>query len=216
MKTSLLLPALLLAALPASLHAAPGTVNAVLQEIADGVPGGMPSGSLAANGNFGTACAPLGDLDGDGLPELAAGAAFEDAVYLLFLNGDGTVRRHVRIANGSGGLTTAFTDFGTSCAALGDLDGNGVPDLAVGAPKDNTGFSTAGALYVLFLNPDGTMGSFEKIAHGERGFPTGLLEGGDFFGQSCASLGDLDGDGLPELAVGALFDDTDGPDRGAV
>jgi hypothetical protein len=282
MKPSLLLPALLLAALPASLHAAPGTVNAVLQEIADGVPGGMPGGSLGAFGSFGSACAPLGDLDGDGnpdlavgqsgnnsvhilflaangsvdrslriregegglptgvapsgssfgnclallgdldgdgLPELAVGAFGESAVYLLFLNSDGTVRRHVRIADGAGGLptaTTGVTEFGSSCALVGDLDGNGVPELAVGAAKDDTGFPDAGALYVLFLNPDGTVGSFEKLAHGLGGFPTGLLDGSDFFGQSCTSLGDLDGDGFPELAVGASGDDTGGSNFGAV
>jgi predicted outer membrane repeat protein len=280
MKPSLFLPALLFAALPATLNAAPGTVNTVLQEIADGVPGGMPSGSLVAGGSFGSACAPLGDLDGDGnpdlavgrsgnnsvyilflaadgsvessvriangsgglpaatvgsgfgisvallgdldgdgLPELAVGAFNENAVYLLFLNADGTVRRNVRIADGSGGLpaaTTGATQFGASCAAVGDLDGNGVTELAVGANLDNTGFPDAGALYVLFLNPDGTVGSFEKIAHGLGGFPTGLLDESDRFGSSCTSLGDLDGDGFPELAVGALRDDTGGPDRGAV
>jgi hypothetical protein len=280
MKPSLLLPALLLAALPASLHAAPGTVNAVLQEIADGVPGGMPTGSLPDFSTFGSACAPLGDLDGDGNPdiavgaignngvhilflaadgsvdrfvriangsgglpaatvgagfgsslallgdldgdgnpELAAGVFGENAVYVLFLNTDGTVRRHVRIADGSGGLpaaTTGATHFGASCAAVGDLDGNGVPELAVGANVDDTGFPDAGALYVLFLNPDGTVGSFEKIAHGLGVFPTGLLEGSDRFGSSCASLGDLDADGFPELAIGAIFDDTGGPDRGAL
>ena len=56
-----------------------------------------------------------------------------------------------------GGPTLAATDFfGSSVATLGDLDGDGVSDLVVGAPYDDTGGTWRGAVYVLLMNADGT------------------------------------------------------------
>ncbi len=56
----------------------------------------------------------------------------------------------------------------------------------------------------------GTVLSHQKISDTEGGF-TGILELNDFFGYSVASLGDLDGDGVGDLAVGAFNDDDGDP-----
>ncbi len=61
----------------------------------------------------------------------------------------------------------------------------------------------------------GTVLSHQKISDTEGGF-TGILDNNDTFGRSVASLGDLDGDGVSDLAVGAFWDDDGGTDRGAV
>ena len=63
--------------------------------------------------------------------------------------------------------------------------------------------------------PDGTVKSHQKISNTEGGF-TGILDDGDWFGSSVASLGDLDGDGVGDLAVGAYHDEDGGtrPRRG--
>ena len=104
--------------------------------------------------------------------------------------------------------------FGSSIASLGDLDGDGVADLAVGAAGDDTGGNYRGAVHVLFMNANGTVKSSQKIASGMGGGPA--LANGDVFGIGVASLGDLDGDGVTDLAVGAFRDDTGGLGRGAV
>ena len=117
------------------------------------------------------------------------------AVYVLFMNADGTVKASQKIADGTGGgpALAAGDHFGRSVAALGDLDGDGVSDLAVGANYDDTGGDSRGAVYVLFLNSDGTVKSDHKIADQTGGGPS--LANSDRFGGFLASLGDLDGDG---------------------
>ncbi|MEZ6144009.1 MAG: integrin alpha [Planctomycetaceae bacterium] len=52
----------------------------------------------------------------------------------------------------------------TPSAGLGDLDGTGVNDLVVGARSDSDGGSLRGAVYVLFLNANGTVKSYQKIS----------------------------------------------------
>ncbi len=183
---------------------------------------------------FGTSVASLGDHDGDGVRDLAVAANHDDdggedrgAVWILFLNVDTTgrnpivtVKSHHKISDTSGDLPPGALDnhdhFGSeSMSSLGDLDGDGVGDLAVPAFEDDDGGFNRGAVWILFLNTDGTVNSHQKISDTEGGFK-GILSNGDWFGISVESLDDLDGDGVGELAVGAIFDDDGSTDRGAV
>src|SRR6185503_18321104 len=104
--------------------------------------------------------------------------------------------------------------FGSAVAALGDIDRDGVTDLAVGAQGDDTGGAPGanrGAVYILLMNADGSVKSSSKV---DSLTPTGpVLANGDSFGSSIASPGDLDGDGVSDLAVGASGSATN---RGAV
>ncbi len=167
----------------------------------------------------------LGDLDGDGVTDIAAGAPqFETptsnrgAVWIMFLNSDGTVKAEQKISAGIGGFTGSLDVgglFGDRVANIGDLDGDGVVDLAVGNHRDDDGGTDRGALWILFLNTDGTVKASQKISDTAGGF-TGVLDNSDDFGIGVDSVGDLDGDGRNELAVGAYRDDDGGPNTGAV
>jgi hypothetical protein len=196
-----------------------GTVKSSTK-IASGTNGGP---TLANSVRFGSSVASLGDLDGDGVTDLAVGAHLDDtggfnrgAVHVLSMNSNGTVKSSTKIAHQlNGGPTLANQDyFGSSVASLGDLDGDGVTDLAVGANRDDTGGNGRGAVYVLLMNTNATVKSTTKMVSGTNGGPT--LDDGDYFGFSVASLGDLDGDGQTDLAVGTTRDSTGGVDRGAV
>ena len=88
-------------------------------------------------------------------------------------------------------------------------------DVAVGTKFDDDGGTDRGAVWVLFLNTNGTVKSHQKISDTEGNF-TGVLGNSGGFGVSVSSLGDLDGDGVTDLAVGATGDDDGGTNRGAV
>lgn len=182
-------------------------------------------GVLDSFDNFGRAVASLGDLDGDGVPDFAIGAPGDDdggasrgAVWILFLQSDGTVRAQQKISSTEGEFGGNLDDsdnFGRAVTSLGDLDGDGISDLVVGASGDDDGADSAGAVWVLFLNADGTVKTEQKISATQGGFG-GLLEAGDIFGAAVASPGDLDDDGVSDLAVGAILDDDGGFSAGAV
>ena len=57
--------------------------------------------------------------------------------------------------------------FGISISQIGDLDNDGIMDIAVGSYKDDDGGQDRGAIYIIFLNDDGTAKSFQKIS-GEK------------------------------------------------
>jgi hypothetical protein len=126
----------------------------------------------------------------------------------------GQVLGHQKISETEGGFTgdlDLMDWFGTSVANLGDVDDDGVIDLAVGAIQDTDGGGNArGAVWILFLNTDGSVKSHQKISDTEGNF-TGILDDNDSFGMSVAGLGDLDDDGVEDLAVGAFLDDDGGP-----
>ncbi|NQV24036.1 MAG: FG-GAP repeat protein, partial [Rhodopirellula sp.] len=198
---------------------ADGTVKSSTK-IASGISGGP---TLKDGDGFGEAVAALGDLDGDGITDLAVGAIGDGttnvgAVYILLLNADGTAKHVTRIASNKGGGPglSSYDHFGASVASIGDFDGDGIGDLAVGVRSDNTGSADRGAVYVLLLNSNGTVRSHQKIADGVGGLAANTLKTNDSFGFAVASVGDLNGDGITDLAVGANGDDTGGNNRGAV
>lgn len=65
------------------------------------------------------------------------------------------------------------TEGGPDQASLDNLDGDGIGDLAVGVLADDDGGTDQGAVWILFLNADGTVQSEQKISETEGGFGGG-------------------------------------------
>ena len=135
----------------------------------------------------------------------------EDYQFNVIQSGTPYVTDYRKISGNEGGfpdVLKAGSKLGSSVASIGDLDGDGVNDLAVGARRhyDDSNPSTGpGAVWILFMNRDGTVRDNQKISNTAGGME-GQIDEGDLFGWSVASLGDLNGDGNSDIAVGAIYD----------
>lgn len=177
----------------------PGPGSATLLKGANGSKAHVWSGDQ--NGDrFGAALAFVGDLDGDGRPEIAVGApradlGANDAGLVRVFSGASKLPRFT-VGGGSAGAL-----FGTSIEPLGDLDGDATPDFAVGAPESVVG---PGFVRILSGANGSTLRTFTGTSTNER------------FGISLANVGDQDGDARDDLAIGAERSDLAANDAGLV
>lgn len=175
------------------------------------VPGRPRRRSAAGDTRFGEALAVVGDVDGDGVDELLASAHFDaatghahGAAWLLFLDAEGGVRTAAELRERNRAALppmNEFARFGSAVAALGDLDGDSLPDVAVGAPGWDGTREGQGGVWVLFLARDGSVARAVELGASPVLAELGVGEGAGL-GNALACLGDLDGDGTLELAVG--------------
>ena len=179
--------------------------------------------NLNNHDHFGASVANIGDLDGDGVNDLAVGAHLGNTIHIIFMNTDGTVKsiKEINSSTTNGPELAGGDRFGGSVANIGDLDGDGVNDLVVGAFRDHNAAEGTGdgddrgAVHIIFMNTDGTVKSTKEISNSTANGPN--LADNDQFGVSVANIGDLDGDGVNDLAVGAHLDDAGtGDNLGAV
>lgn len=166
---------------------------------------------------FGTGLKYLGDINNDGNFELAVAAEYNNEfnyrsgrLWILSINNSGVVQNTMKIPENNILNLSTWDVFGSDVTTVGDLDNNGTVDLAVGSRR----YNDKGAVYILFMNPDLTIQSYNRIASHEGGF--GNLDYQDYFGGAVVNIGDLDDNGIPELAVSAYRDDDGGNNKGAV
>lgn len=143
---------------------------------------------------FGTAIAAV-DVDGDDVRELCVGAPLADSMLknagaVLIFNRDGALLRRFRGA-------AAGDRFGDALASAGDVDGDGRSDVIIGAPLADVGGANSGSITTVGLSAG--KWTTRLVRHGRPG---------ERFGSAVAGLGDADGDGRSDVAVGAPFGST--------
>ncbi|HEX8258554.1 MAG TPA: hypothetical protein VF589_13060, partial [Allosphingosinicella sp.] len=173
----------------------------------------------------GSDVALAGDVNKDGFDDIIVSAPFGDSggedageVYVVFgkAGGFGTVDlSSLTAAQGFAINGDGLNDYaGQSVAGAGDLNGDGFADIVIGAAKNDDGGDGAGAAYVIFGKASGfATVDLGALAAGE-GFTITGDEIQDRAGHSVSSAGDVNGDGIDDLIVGAPGSDDGGASAG--
>ncbi|WP_308367899.1 MULTISPECIES: LamG-like jellyroll fold domain-containing protein [unclassified Microbulbifer] len=103
---------------------------------------------------------------------------------------------------------------GWAVTGAGDVNGDGYDDVIVGVPLDDSNGTNAGRAYVLFGNGTGTLPDFSAVSAGNNGFMINGAGAGHRAGMAVGG-GDINGDGLDDVVVGAPFASVNGGESGA-
>jgi len=159
----------------------------------------------------GTWVGGTGDMNSDGHADLIVGAtqsanngALSGSAYVVF---GGSSTGTVQLASlGSRGFridgAAAGDRAGTAVDGIGDVDGDGRPDVIVGANGANNNGGYSGSTYVIFGKTSNS--TIDLTALGTQGYRLDGENGNDQSGFAAAGAGDVNGDGGPDLIIGAM------------
>src|SRR5688572_13859687 len=178
----------------------------------DVIPADWIAEAHTANAEFGTEMA-AGDYNGDGYIDVLVGAYTytngeeqEGASYIFFgtTSGPSTEPGWVWESNRQGQHS------GRAVANVGDLNGDKIDDILIGAPTDSNdpADGTTAAVYLFYGSPTGPrdVPDWEHFSH----------LNGDRFGRAVDTAGDVNGDGYDDLLIGAYYWDGGEVNEGAV
>ena len=166
-----------------------------------------------ANAGWGLAFA--GDVDGDGLSDVAVGTYEEIGTVALFLSSSLPPTGTVGFSGADYLFEAEHLDdrFGWSFDQAGDMDGDGLGDLVFGAYSNDELSDGGGAVYVIL---GASLGGASIVGMADADFKILGDQKRTYAGHSVAGAGDLDSDGRDDVLIGVPEDHEGGQDSGAV
>ena len=171
---------------------------------------------IGSTDRAGISVANAGDFNGDGIDYLVVGADLGDGVsgndngevYVIF--GATNVGSSGTLSFGTDGFILNGIDTldyaGYSVSAAGDINGDGIADLLIGARSaDPNGNNTSGETYVVFGATNFGVGGTLNLSalNGSNGFVINGTDGNDESGKAVSGPGDVNGDGIDDILIGA-------------
>jgi len=171
------------------------------------------------NDKLGFAISRAGDVNGDGFDDIIVGAYGNNAGG----NNAGAAYIFFGAKEMSGIIDTSNADvkfigedasdfFGDTLSGAGDVNGDGIDDVLVGAEGDDAGGGFAGAAYIFY----GSNAMSASIDASTADVKLIGEDGGDYFGRFVSMAGDVNNDGIDDVLVGAYSDDAGGDASGSV
>jgi hypothetical protein len=191
-----------------------GTLNGSNGFIVDGI---------NAGDNSGISVSRAGDVNGDGKSDFIIGNAFSNtggqndigsSYFILGATSFGTNFNPTSL-NGSNGFIvnglSANDRLGNSVNNVGDVNGDGLADFIIGSPKSTSAKDEAGTAYIVYGKNSGFDANLNLGSADASKFTTvNGLAVDDSFGVSASNAGDVNGDGIADIIVGASTADTNG------
>ncbi|HYE45070.1 MAG TPA: hypothetical protein VEA44_04770, partial [Caulobacter sp.] len=157
----------------------------------------------------------LGDVNGDGFADILIGSLFSDGyaaeagnAWVVFgVDGGLPLDVDLNTLDGTNGFRldggNTGDRFGGS-VAIGDINGDGLEDIIVGASAQSGSFSYGGAAYVIFGSEDPFSAVLNmQLLNGTNGYRIDAESADDRLGSSVAYGGDVNGDGIGDIVLGA-------------
>jgi hypothetical protein len=210
-------------------------VTATVDEVAEGLvtepvlPQAMVINGIDDSDRLGRSVSNAGDVNGDGIDDLIIGAPGADPngsasgeTYVVF-GSDGGFAPSLDLSSlEKGDGSTGFVlngidqldDSGFSVSSAGDINGDGFSDILIGAPYADPNGLASGETYVVFGTEEGFGNSLElsslETGDGSTGFVIKGIDELDRSGYSVSSAGDINGDLIDDILIGAYGADPNG------
>ncbi len=170
----------------------------------------------AANARAGRSASSAGDINNDGIEDLIVGANSNTGVaYIIFGRGAGNEfppEFELSSLDGTNGFrifgTTSNSGLGVSVSGAGDVNNDGIDDIIVGAPYSTiNGMFQIGSAFVIFGRDDGFPATLDLSSlDGTNGFRINGEVRHDRLGLTVANAGDLNNDGIDDIACAYTVD----------